>query len=176
MKKFMSTFPTFRRNQSNSQWKQDYFRGELPSVMVVKLTQGGADGFIEAKVETNADETTRKAMVVKKILLDFAQGGYVPETDSEVNIQVNMTTNAALLALDDPNHVHQFKMSRLLTTSGTFETHFPINIMKEFGLLVVGSRQFYLCLDTTGTQTLTLYLKILYVNKILSVAKWEKSY
>ena len=87
-----------------------------------------------------------------------------------------MTTGSALKAEDDPDNVHTYHLSRLITTSGTFETEYPINILKELGTLLFGSRQFYLAMDTTGSQTLTVYLHVMYLSKKLSVQKWEKSW
>ena len=64
----MSTLYRYSKNKSFAP------KTKSPTIwkkMTVKLVSGGADAFIEQKIDTNADENTRKVMTVHAINAHF---------------------------------------------------------------------------------------------------------
>jgi len=118
-------------------------------------TQGGADAFAEATINTALSGQTRQGYNVTRLSLELSTGFNWPAT-SEVEVSLTRRTKAAMPDIDDPDVLKKWKVRNAVLTSGTTVADALLEFLPPDRSMIIVEDPIFLQIDstsTTGTQS-----------------------
>lgn len=122
-----------------------------PTPLVITLTQGSADAFIEGSVLTGL--TGRQAYRVAGIAFGFpiaTLNALSAVSAFDISLAITRRSKSALPALSDNDVLHRWSVANFLLTSGSFNLEGDYYWVPDFELPLV-EETIYAQLDSSGT-------------------------